>query len=251
MARVSHSAFRLVAVVLLCTIDASAQRSRDFTVPRPLPPNAYLVIGFTGGIEHWDTAARPVRKLALDLREEKIPSVYVETVEHAHRGLALKLILDALDRNRDGRLDAPERSSARIILYGHSMGGAAVVKLARELQERGVPVLLTVQVDSIGAHDGVIPANVARAANFYQHTSHLLHGIGEIRAADPAATIILGNFRYDYSHRDVDLAGATMPERIAGSAHTKMEFDPDVWSRVRELILQEIKRGAAVVTTTR
>ena len=246
MVRSLNSVVRCAVIVVLCATAASAQRYRDFTVPRPLPTNAYLVIGFTGGIEHWDTPTRPVRKLALDLREQRIPNVYAETVEHAHRGLALKLILDALDRNRDGRLDTAERSSARIILYGHSMGGAAVVKLARELQERGIPVLLTVQVDSIGAHDSVIPANVARAANFYQHTSHVLRGVGAIRAADPGATIILGNFRYDYSHRDVDLTGTTLPERVAGGAHTKMEFDPEVWSRVRELIVQEIHRGVAM-----
>jgi pimeloyl-ACP methyl ester carboxylesterase len=231
--------------LVLSPFAARAQHFRDFTAPQPLPAGAYLVIGFTGGIEHWDTAARPVRKLALDLREQNIPNVYVETVEHRHRGLAMKLIVAALDRNRDGRLDAAERQSARIILYGHSMGGAAVVKLARELHERHIPVLLTVQVDSIGASDSVIPANVARAANFYQHTSHVLRGVGEIRAADPAATEIVGNFGYDYAHRNVDLAGSTLPERIAGGAHTKMEFDPEVWARVRRLILLEVERRPA------
>jgi pimeloyl-ACP methyl ester carboxylesterase len=229
----------------MCATGATAQHYHDFTTPRPMPPESFLVIGFAGGVEHWNTPARPIRKLALDLREQKMPRVYVETVEHEHRGLALKLIVEALDRNRDGRLDAAERLSARIILYGHSMGGAGVVKLARELQERGIPVLLTVQVDSVGAHDGVIPSNVARAANFYQHTSRVLRGVGEIRAADPAATTILGNFRYDYRHRDIDLSGATLAERMAGTAHTKMEFDPEVWSRVQELIVQEIRRGAA------
>lgn len=231
-----------VGVVLawMLVIPAWGQRFRDFHTPRPLPAGAFLVIGFTGGIEHWDSAQRPVRGLALQLAAQQIPNVYVETVEHRHRKLALRLIMEALDHNRDGRLDAAERASARIILYGHSMGGAAVVKLARELNARGIPVLLTIQVDSIGRGEELIPPNVARAANLYQHSSLVLRGTGEIRAQDPAATTILGNFRYDYSHRNVDLSAASGVERIAGTAHSKMEFDPEVWAKVRELILREI-----------
>src|SRR5205814_8841866 len=55
--------------------------------------------------------------------------------------------------------------------YGQSRGGSAMVEIARELGKHGTAVLLTVQVDGVkcfGADDGVIPPNVARAANFYQ-----------------------------------------------------------------------------------
>jgi hypothetical protein len=65
---------------------------------------------------------------------------------------------------------------------------------------RKAAVLLTVQVDSIakpGQDDRVVPANVARAANFYQ-TRGLLHGHSRITAADPAQTDILGDFFSDY-----------------------------------------------------
>ena len=57
-------------------------------------------------------------------------------------------------------------------------------------QKDGIPVLLTIQVDSISRirqNDRVIPANVAQAANFYQPNG-LLHGQSEIRAADPTRT---------------------------------------------------------------
>ena len=57
-------------------------------------------------------------------------------------------------------------------------------------------VLLTIQVDSISMfrnNDRLIPANVARAANFYQPNG-LLHGQSGIRAADPARTRIIGKF---------------------------------------------------------
>ena len=35
------------------------------------------------------------------------------------------------------------------MLYGESWGGSEIVTLARELEERGIPVLLTVQIDSV------------------------------------------------------------------------------------------------------
>src|ERR1017187_7112284 len=82
----------------------------------------------------------------------------------------------------------------------HSWGGAEAITLARELEKEGIPVLLTVQVDSISRidhNDRVIPANVAQAANFYQMNG-LLHGQSAIRAADPSRTRIIGNFRSDY-----------------------------------------------------
>lgn len=220
---------------------ARAQRYRDFTTPRPLPPNSYLIVGFMGMVERWNSETRPVRKLALDLRAKGFPNVYVETVENKHGGLALRLIRDALDRKGDAKLDEQELASARIILYGHSLGAAAVVNLARELKSLGVPVLLTIQVDSVGFDDRTIPENVARAANFYQHTSPLLRGRAKIRAADPQATLILGNFKYDYSHKQVDLSQISFFERTFGGAHTRMEFDPDVWAAVEHLILQEIE----------
>ena len=53
-----------------------------------------------------------------------------------------------------------------------------VRRVLRELEKDGVPVLLTVQVDSVEQrhqNDEVIPANVAKAMNFYQ-LNGLLHG---------------------------------------------------------------------------
>jgi len=49
--------------------------------------------------------------------------------------------------------------------------------MARLLEKDGIPVLLTVQVDSVskGQDDKLISANVAQAINFYQ-IDGLLHG---------------------------------------------------------------------------
>ena len=231
----------LVLATVLFPLAASGQRYEDFSTKRPVPSGSYLVVGVLGGVEKWSSPRRPVNVLAADLRAKNFPNLFVETVEHLHSDVALRLIIDALDQNRDGKLDADERASAHVILYGHSMGAATVVKLARKLQKLEVPVQLTVQVDSIGAGDRDIPANVVHAANFYQRNSLLLRGVSDIRAKDPNSTTILGNFKYDYRHKKVDLSRVSPVERVAGGSHTKMEFDPDVWASVEKLILAEIK----------
>ena len=232
----------LLAVALtLETGCAAHQRYRSFTTPTPLRPNEYLVLGLMAGREAWDNDQRPVRKMALKLRALNLPGVHVETVENNKRGLALRLIRNALDRNGDGTLDAQELASTRLILYGHSFGGAAVVKLARQLKEMGVPVLLTIQVDSVGIDDQIIPSNVARAANFYQQNGLLIRGQAEIRAEDPQKTTILGNFKYDYEHKDVDRSGMPPLQKIVAVAHTKIASDPEVWAKVEELVTPEIK----------
>src|SRR4051794_25290344 len=130
--------------MLVWPIVASAQRYEDFATKRPIPRGSYLIIGVLGGIESWSSPRRPINVMAADLRDRNLPNVFVESVEHRHSELALRLIIDALDQNRDGKLDDAERTSAHIILYGHSIGAATVVKLARKLHSLKVPVQLTV-----------------------------------------------------------------------------------------------------------
>lgn len=219
------------------------QGYQTFVTRTPVPANSYLVIGFMGGVEAWDAEKHYVRRLALKLRSLDLPNVYVETVESRQVNLALQLIPNALDRNGDGKLDDQERASARVILYGHSLGGAAVVKLAGQLKEIGVPVLLTIQIDSVGRKDRVIPSNVARAANFYQHNGPFIRGRSEIVAEDPQKTTILGNFKYDYKHKKVDDSALFWLARILEGAHAKLEFDPEVWANVGQLIVHEIEES--------
>ena len=73
-----------------------------------------------------------------------LPDIHIETLENRKRDLAMELILNSFDSNQDGYLDERERGRARLIMFGHSLGGAAVVKLSNNLRELGIPVLLTV-----------------------------------------------------------------------------------------------------------
>jgi hypothetical protein len=218
------------------------QRYSHFRTPTPLPQGQILILGFMGGREPWNNDDRSVRKLALKLRSMNDPEICVETVENKKRSLAIELITKAFDRSRDGKLDQRERASIRLILYGQSFGGAAVVKLAWQLKKMDVPVLLTVQVDSIGRGDRMIPSNVARAANLFQRNGWFIRGEPEIRAEDPARTIIIDNLKFDYSNKQIDISRVPFMKKAFRVAHTRMEYDPDVWAKVEELILDSIKK---------
>jgi hypothetical protein len=118
--------------------------------------------------------------------------------------------------------------------------------MARLLQKDGVPVLLTIQVDSVskGNGDRLIPANVARAVNFYQ-LDGLLHGQSQIVAADAEKTEILGNFQSDYKKNPVQLDGFPWYAQLFMKPHIEIESDPVVWDRVEALIRSELSANAA------
>ena len=221
---------------------ARGQRYSDFITRTPLPPRNTLVLGFLGGRQPWDSKTEGTRLLALRLREKALPGVHIETVENRKRKLALVLIRNAFDRDGDGELSAGERQSARLILYGQSFGGAAVVKLARQLRKLDIPVLLTIQIDSVGLGDYLIPPNVRRAANLHQQDGKLIRGEAPIFAEDPEGTEIVGEFQYSYRNRKIDLSGVPWHKKLFRIDHSKMNRDPEVWNKVEELILAELRR---------
>ncbi len=216
------------------------QKYDSLSAKTPLPADSYLIIGFMAGREPWNEYNRPIGNFVRKLRAMNLPNVQAETIENSKMDIAMRLVREAYDRNRDGRLDEQERASVRLILYGHSLGGTTVVEFARLLKKEGIPVLLTAQIDSPGATDGVIPSNVVRAINFYQHNSRLLRGHSQIRAEDPQKTTILGSYTYDYSRKDVNATSYIWPIKILGGAHVKVASDPDVWARIEALVMKEI-----------
>jgi hypothetical protein len=229
-----------IIAATLCCPAIRAQQLSDLVSPTPIPPGSSLVIGFLGGYERWDDGHRSIRQLTIKLR--KRPGIYAESIANHNRSVAIKFIRHALDTNRNGELDPLERSTARIILYGQSWGGAAAIATAIDLEKLGIPVLLTIQVDSVGFHDKVVPANVQAAVNFYQHDPLTIQGRQEIRAADPARTRILGNFAESYTTRSIDETDASWARRTLGGSHAKMELDPVIWSQVEQYIVDAVSR---------
>jgi hypothetical protein len=228
------------SIFSLGTVLALAQtglaQSVRATVTRTMPP--VIVIGFVGGFIKHDNLVHSEVQLAARLRKAYSMGVDVETFESYHGKKAREKVLSLLDTNHDGTLTSDEKQNGRIIIYGHSWGGSEAIALARELGKEGIPVLLTVQVDSISKihqNDAVIPANVAQAANFYQPDG-LLHGQSKIRAADPARTRIIGNFRFDYKASPYICSEYPWYDRMFVKSHTQIECDPNVWKQAESLI---------------
>jgi hypothetical protein len=242
--RISFCALFLITLICLQSgcVFFHGQRFYHLTTRTPLQSKEILVLGFMGGREPWDNDKHIVRRLALRLRALNLPNVYIETIENKKRDLALQLIQNAFDRNRDGQIDVQERASIRLILYGHSFGGAAVVKLARQLKQLNIPVLFTLQVDSVGRGDNLIPSNVARAANLYQRDGLMIKGEKNISAEDASKTTIVANTQFDYGDKKIDISEVSWAKKIFRVAHTRMEYDPAVWVQMEELILNEIER---------
>jgi len=206
-----------------------------------------IVIGFMGGRVRRDSPDRNEVRLAAKLREEYSNGAYVDTYENARWKDARAKILSLLDADHDGKLSAEEKQHARIILFGHSWGASATVTLARDLHNLGIPVLLTVQVDSvqkIGQQDEMIPANVAEAMNFFQPDG-LLHGRKLIRAEDPSKTRILGNQEFDYKRASLSCKGYPWHQRVFAKEHMYIECDPQVWSKIETLIRSKFPQAQA------
>jgi hypothetical protein len=243
------SIFSLVAIFALGqTVVAQGDRallgarnnSVAAAVDGTMPP--VIVIGFVGGFIKHDDPVHSEVQLAARLRKAYPSGVDVETFESNHGGSARKKILSLLDTDHDGTLTPGEKQNARIILYGHSWGASEAITVARNLQTDGIPVLLTIQVDSVSRFhkdDAVIPANVAQAANFYQPDG-FVHGQSAIRAADPSRTKIIGNFRFDYKASPYSCNEYPWYDRIFVKPHTQIECDQNVWKQAEDLIRADL-----------
>lgn len=201
-----------------------------------------IVIGFMGGRISAGNLVHKEALLARDLDRRYPNAIYAATFANRHEPEALRTVLHLLGTGKDGRLSPGEKSTARIVIYGHSWGASEAVNFARKLGQRGIPVLLTIQVDSIeksGEDDATIPSNVMEAINFYQ-TRGWLHGRRSIQAEDPQHTEILGNFESTYKNRPVSCAGFSWYARAFMKPHIEIENDTALWNRIEDLIVARL-----------
>ncbi len=197
-----------------------------------------IVIGFMGGRVHGGNLVHKEALLARDLDRRYPKAVYAATFANNHEPDALRTVLRILDTGKGGDLSTEDKNAARIVIYGHSWGGSETVSFAKELDRLGIPVLLTVQVDSIqksGEDDGAIPPNVREAINFYQ-TRGWLHGRRSIEAMDPQRTAILGNYESSYKTNPISCHGFSWYARAFMKPHIEIENDSAVWDRIEALI---------------
>ena len=184
-------------------------------------------------------------QMARDLQQRYPEAIRTAVFANHDAQNALNSLLKMLDENGDGKLSPDEKRAARVVIYGHSWGASETVTLARKLNDLEIPVLLTIQVDSVqkpNESDTSIPPNVKEAVNFYQ-TEGLLHGRSVIAAADPKKTTILGNFQSSYKDKEVDCSGFPWFARTFMKKHIEIENDPELWGRIERLIQTKIAGG--------
>jgi len=221
--------------------------------PKPVPTaqiavsqHKLIVIGFVGGnIDATNLLHREVQ-LIRKLQESESSNIHADIFANRDGDAALRRVFELLgsDRNRD--LSEGDKSAARIVLFGHSWGAYQTVRLANQLNQLHIPVLLTIQVDSVRKglrSDSAIPPNVREAINFYQ-AEGLLRGRKVIIARDPAQTKILGNHELSYRQNPVSCAGFPWYARMFMRPHVQIENDPAVWDAIEALILAKASSGA-------
>ncbi len=228
-------------VILVCAalvVVGQDGLTRRLTLPVNAAKPPVIVVGFVGGFVAHDNMVHSGVQLAAHLHASHPSGVFVKVFENRRRENAHREILKILDTDHNGKLSDEEKKEARIIIYGMSWGGSETVSLAKELDGDHIPVLLTIQVDSVAKmrqNDQMIPANVGEAVNFYQ-SDGLLRGQPKIRAADEKHTKILGNYRFDYKSKNIKCDKYPWFLRVFAKYHTRIECDAAVWSQVESLI---------------
>ena len=255
--------------LLVCTASAKSETASSATSSvlsgaSPTSPTSppFIVVGFLGGFVPHNEPHHPEVQLIQDLRQEYPKDVYFGLFENRKVGEAYKTILNQLDAKEDGSLEAGMRGDgtlledkkrqAHIVLFGHSWGASAVVALSRKLERAGIPVTLTIQIDSVAKpfqNDWLIPPNVFQAVNFYQ-THGLVHGRRKIVPADPVRTTILGNFLWEYQGEPAACPGFSWRRRLLSKGHIEIECDRKVWSQVETLLRRRLPSPVSTQTDT-
>jgi hypothetical protein len=201
-----------------------------------------IIVGFLGGYVKRTDVKHPEVFFAAYLARRYGPAVHSEMFGNHQGKQALQDVIREVNSDEEG-LSMPSEK-VKIILYGHSWGASQTLILARELQRRGIPVALTIQIDSVkklgfGPDDRTVPSNVAKAANFYQRKG-LTPGQPHIVAADATHTKILGNVHMSYAEHPINCENYRWLSRVFNKDHNEIENDPWIWDQVTSLIDSEL-----------
>jgi hypothetical protein len=198
---------------------APSAASHNSPVSAASSPCHILYLGFVGALETPDDKYSGIVQIRQTLQDKDYSDV-----------CAMSFSPYAWTEGRDwllkyfpphaGILTAQELDSApRVILLGHSMGGWAMLAVARELRSRDIPVELTIQVDSVGITDHTIPRNVKSAAIFHANDPLMFMTTKHLRREDPQHTKVVAD------------------TLVSGAGHISITRDP----RIRELVLNTVQ----------
>jgi len=139
--------------------------------------------------------------VGLDALAGKLARIGIAASVYGH-GEAGAVASEVIRDYRSGRVRS-------VILIGHSLGGGAVLDIAEQLRNAGVPVALLISLES--SSSGPVASNVRRAVNFY------ISGSGV--PVRPAAG-------FHGSLRNIDVG------RIRGMDHMTIQSMPAMHSRM-------------------
>lgn len=178
-----------------------------------------IYLGFVGALEPAHNKRSGVVQIATSLQGDEFPDVCAKSFSPYVWGEGLEWLLSHFPSHA-GELRAGESSRApKVVLVGHSMGGWAMMSVARKLSSRGIPVELTIQIDSVGFTDTTVPQNVKCAAIFH--------------ARDVLTPLTTKRLRVEDSSRTRLLPDVT----VDGAGHESITRDP----RIRALVMQTIE----------
>jgi hypothetical protein len=197
----------LIGVILLTpTVSRSQASTNKSEISR------IIVIGFVGGLRSPEDTNQGVVQIRNRLKNIGCDDLQVNTYRHFHWGRAYKNIFQTVDSDHNDSLSDEElRQAPKIIIFGHSLGGWAVIKLAKRLEKAHIPIELTVQLDTVGIGDAVVPGNVKFAMNYYQRSQWPVRGEKRIRAENANSTniidnILIQNVRHEALARKVQIS---------------------------------------------
>jgi len=186
-----------------------------------------LYLGIVGGLETPTNRRSGVVQIRDALLTPAYTDVCARTFSPYHWTAARNWILSYFPQHPGAMTEVELEKAPKVVLVGHSLGGWAVLSVARDLDRKGIPVELTIQVDSVGFTDHTVPKNVKEAAIFHARDILMFLTTKKISAQDASQTKLVADLR------------------VKGVGHESITRDP----RIRELVLRKVVSLGADTTS--
>jgi hypothetical protein len=199
----------------------------DNTSTAPTSANCNIIyLGFVGALEPPNNQHSGVVQIRETLQGKEFSDVCAKSFSPYVWTEGRDWLMQHFPTHTGALTPAELQQSPKIILVGHSMGGWAIMSVARELRARDIPVELTVQVDSVGVTDYTIPRNVKSAAIFHANDVLMFMTTKHVRLEDPNHTKIVADVK------------------VTGANHQSITRDPRIRAMVMGMV--ESLRTAAL-----
>jgi hypothetical protein len=205
--------------LLPLTTEGAARSSKPSPIGQSSPSCKIVYAGFVGALETAGRKGSGIVQIRDVLRGPEYSDVCAESFIPIAWNSGLNWILKHFPSHA-GALTPEELATVPgVILVGHSTGGWAMLTVARDLRDKGIPVALTVQIDSVGVTDYTVPRNVKSSAIFHAWDVLMFMTTKSLRVEDPTYTKIVANVV------------------VKGANHLSITRDP----RIRMLVLTTVE----------